>query len=107
MLRKRYISILTGFLLCVLSTFVHAHTYKITAVVDTDMALDDIRALTMLLNSHMVDIPLIATLLNAHARSSLRAPSEPPHSDMMLFSVTKATFCRAVNKSLIDIMPYF
>ena len=39
----------------------HAHVYKITVVVDTDMALDDIRAIAMLLNSDMVNIPLIAT----------------------------------------------
>ncbi|EFK10423.1 inosine-uridine preferring nucleoside hydrolase [delta proteobacterium NaphS2] len=39
--------------------FAHAHTYRVPVVVDTDMALDDMRALIMLLNSHMVDIPLI------------------------------------------------
>jgi pyrimidine-specific ribonucleoside hydrolase len=37
----------------------HAHTYRVPVVVDTDMALDDMRAVVMLLNSHMVDIPLI------------------------------------------------
>ena len=39
--------------------FSHAHTYRVPVMVDTDMALDDMRAMVMLLNSHMVDIPLI------------------------------------------------
>ncbi len=39
--------------------FAHAHTYRVPVVVDTDVALDDMRAVIMLLNSHMVDIPLI------------------------------------------------
>ncbi len=37
----------------------HAHTYRVPVLVDTDMALDDMRAIIMLLNSHMVDIPLV------------------------------------------------
>ena len=45
--------------LCFLSHFSHAHTYRVPVLVDTDMALDDMRAIAMLLNSHMVDIPLI------------------------------------------------
>ena len=36
-----------------------AHTYKSALIVDTDMALDDIRAIIMLLNSNSFDIPLI------------------------------------------------
>jgi pyrimidine-specific ribonucleoside hydrolase len=46
-------------LLCVLSSFVHAHTDKVSVVIDTDMALDDIRALVMVLNSDWIDVPLI------------------------------------------------
>ena len=39
----------------------HSHTYKISVIVDTDAALDDIRAVIMLINSGMADIPLIVT----------------------------------------------
>jgi pyrimidine-specific ribonucleoside hydrolase len=46
--------------LLLLSADLGAHTYRVSVLVDTDMALDDIRALCMLLNSHMVDIPLIS-----------------------------------------------
>ena len=46
-------------LLCIIPHVSHAHTYRVPVLVDTDMALDDIRAVAMLLNSHMVDIPLI------------------------------------------------
>lgn len=38
--------------------FADAHTYRISVLVDTDMALDDIRAIAMLLNSDVADIPL-------------------------------------------------
>ncbi|MCD6271467.1 MAG: nucleoside hydrolase [Deltaproteobacteria bacterium] len=41
--------------------FAHSHTYKISVIVDTDAALDDIRAVIMLINSGMADIPLIVT----------------------------------------------
>ena len=36
-----------------------AHTYRLSLVVDTDMALDDIRALAMILNSDMFDLHLL------------------------------------------------
>jgi len=61
MIKKRYISFYALLLFCLLSHFAHAHLYKISVLVDTDMALDDIRAIAMLLNSDMVDIPLIVT----------------------------------------------
>jgi len=61
MIRKKYIGMYVLILFCFFSDFAHAHTYKISVLVDTDMALDDTRALAMLLNSDMVDIPLIVT----------------------------------------------
>lgn len=61
MIRKRYVAVCVLVLFCFFSHFAHAHTYKISLLVDTDMALDDIRAIAMLLNSDMVDIPLIVT----------------------------------------------
>ena len=61
MIRKRFFVVYLAILLCLSSAFAQAHTYKITVIVDTDMALDDMRALAMLLNSSMIDIPLIVT----------------------------------------------
>lgn len=61
MIRKRYIAMYILLLFCFFSHLAHAHIYRISVLVDTDMALDDIRALAMLLNSDMVDIPLIVT----------------------------------------------
>lgn len=57
--RKSAAICLLAFACCFLSHFSHAHTYRVPVLVDTDMALDDMRAIAMLLNSHMVDIPLI------------------------------------------------
>ncbi|MDL1980616.1 MAG: nucleoside hydrolase, partial [Deltaproteobacteria bacterium] len=59
MRRKGYLFLSVLALLCVLSPFAHAHTNKVSAIIDTDMALDDIRALVMVLNSDWVDVPLI------------------------------------------------
>ena len=61
MIRKKFFVVYLAILLCLSSVFAQAHTYKITVIVDTDMALDDMRALAMLLNSDMLDIPLIVT----------------------------------------------
>jgi pyrimidine-specific ribonucleoside hydrolase len=61
MIKKRYIALSALVLLCLFPPLAHAHIYKTSILVDTDMALDDIRAISMLLNSEMVDIPLIAT----------------------------------------------
>jgi pyrimidine-specific ribonucleoside hydrolase len=58
---KRYIALYVLLLFCSFLPFAHAHIYKIPILVDTDMALDDVRAISMLLNSEMVDIPLILT----------------------------------------------
>ena len=41
--------------------FLNGHSYKVPLVVDTDMALDDVRALIMLFNSDMADILLIVS----------------------------------------------
>jgi pyrimidine-specific ribonucleoside hydrolase len=57
MTKKRLILILCLFLFFVPD--LNAHTYKIPLLVDTDMALDDMRTLVMLLNSDMADIRLI------------------------------------------------
>ena len=59
MIKKRHAFIFLLVLLCVFSPFAHAHTYKVSVVIDTDMALDDIRALAMVLNSDWIDVPLI------------------------------------------------
>jgi pyrimidine-specific ribonucleoside hydrolase len=59
MIKKRLIAVYALVLFCLFSHLAHAHTYKIPILVDTDMALDDVRAIAMLLNSDMVDIPLI------------------------------------------------
>ncbi|MBN2431375.1 MAG: nucleoside hydrolase [Acidobacteria bacterium] len=53
--------ILIGLLLTVMSLGLGAHTYRIPLIVDTDMALDDMRAMLMLLNADWVDIRLIVT----------------------------------------------
>jgi len=45
----------------IVSSPVNAHTYTTSVIVDTDMALDDIRALAMLQNVHGVNIRLIVT----------------------------------------------
>ncbi len=39
----------------------YPHTYKISVIVDTDAALDDMRAIVMLINSDVADISLIVT----------------------------------------------
>ncbi|MBC2696533.1 MAG: hypothetical protein HF982_14905 [Desulfobacteraceae bacterium] len=59
MIRKKFLFLSVLALLCFLSPFAHAHTYKVSVVIDTDMALDDIRALAMVLNSDWIDVPLI------------------------------------------------
>ncbi len=56
---KRYVALYVSLLFCSFLPFAHAHTYEIPILVDTDMALDDVCAISMLLNSEMVDIPLI------------------------------------------------
>jgi len=61
MIRKRSLSLYFSVWFCFFSHFAYAHTYTISVLVDTDMALDDIRAISMLLNSDMVNIPLIVT----------------------------------------------
>jgi pyrimidine-specific ribonucleoside hydrolase len=61
MFRKSYVTAYFLILLCLFAPFADAHTYRISVMVDTDMALDDIRAIAMLLNSDMADIPLIVT----------------------------------------------
>ena len=61
MFRKRCITAYFLILLYLFAPFADAHTYRISVLVDTDMALDDIRAIAMLLNSDMADIPLIVS----------------------------------------------
>ncbi len=61
MKRKPFVIIIitTLSLFLFFTSYVRAHTYKLSLMVDTDMALDDIRALAMLLNSDMFDFHLI------------------------------------------------
>lgn len=47
--------------LLLLPGFIYGHSQRIPLVVDTDMALDDVRALILLLNSDITDIRLIIT----------------------------------------------
>jgi pyrimidine-specific ribonucleoside hydrolase len=47
-----------------------AHDVSLSAIVDTDMALDDIRAVTMLLNSEGIKVPLFV------ASDGVRSPQE-------------------------------
>ena len=51
-------------------SWVHAHSVNYPVIVDTDMALDDIRAITMLLNSNAGQIQLMV------ASDGIRAPEE-------------------------------
>jgi pyrimidine-specific ribonucleoside hydrolase len=59
MTKKRLIFILCLFLFLVPG--LNAHSYKVPILADTDMALDDMRTLVMLLNSDMADIRLIVS----------------------------------------------
>ncbi|MDY6853191.1 MAG: nucleoside hydrolase [Thermodesulfobacteriota bacterium] len=61
MIRRRYATLYLMLAFFLFAHFAHAHTYGTSVLVDTDMALDDIRAVAMLLNSHRVNIPLIVT----------------------------------------------
>ena len=47
------------FSILILETQAAAHGLSLPVIVDTDMALDDIRAVTMLLNSNAIQTPLI------------------------------------------------
>jgi len=58
---KRPISICLFLFLSLLCHCAYAHTHRISVIVDTDMALDDVRAIAMLLNAAMIDIPLMVT----------------------------------------------
>lgn len=58
---KRHLTVCLLLIILFFTGFAHAHTYRVPVLVDTDMALDDMRALTILLNSHMADIRLIVT----------------------------------------------
>jgi len=61
MMKKEQIVCIVLLVVLVFSVAGIAHTYKLPVVVDTDTALDDLRAITMLLNSDGVDIRLIVT----------------------------------------------
>lgn len=60
--QKKFLIVLLA-VICVLASTVTlpAHDYRIPLLVDTDMALDDVRALIMLFNLDMADIHLITT----------------------------------------------
>ena len=59
MRKTRFVSILALGLIIFFASQSGAHTHRISLLIDTDMALDDIRALVMVLNSDWVDVPLI------------------------------------------------
>ena len=58
------------FLVVTLETQAAAHGIALPLIVDTDMALDDIRSVTMLLNSKMFHTPLFV------ASDGIRSPQE-------------------------------
>ncbi len=60
MIKKRFVILFTLGLLF-FAPCLNAHTYKVSLMADTDMALDDTRTLVMLLNSDMTDIRLIVS----------------------------------------------
>lgn len=55
------IKLFAAFFMLFSALLLNAHTYKVPMVVDTDMGLDDLRALVLLLNSDMADIRLMVT----------------------------------------------
>ncbi|MEA3458463.1 MAG: nucleoside hydrolase [Candidatus Thermoplasmatota archaeon] len=59
MRKTRFVSILVLGLIIFFASQSGAHTHRISLLIDTDMALDDIRALVMVLNSDWIDVPLI------------------------------------------------
>ena len=59
MRKTRFVSILALGLIIFFASQSGAHTHRISLLIDTDMALDDIRALAMVLNSDWIDVPLI------------------------------------------------
>ena len=59
MRKRRFVSILALGLIIFFASQSGAHTHRISLLIDTDMALDDIRALAMVLNSDWIDVPLI------------------------------------------------
>ena len=61
MIKKISILALLATILFFPVTMAQAHTLDKQAIVDTDAALDDLRALTMLLNSQVVDVRLVTT----------------------------------------------
>jgi pyrimidine-specific ribonucleoside hydrolase len=63
-------SLRTLLLILFLQVQVYAHDVALPVIVDTDMALDDIRAITMLLNSEVAQVPLYIV------SDGVRAPEE-------------------------------
>ena len=61
MVCRKHLALILLLLLWAIPQSVHSHVQRVPAIVDTDMALDDIRAIAMLLNSNLVDIELIVT----------------------------------------------
>jgi len=59
--RQKYLKVCLLLLILFFAGTAHAHTYRVPVLVDTDMALDDMRALTMILNSHMAEVRLVVT----------------------------------------------
>lgn len=58
------------FFVAIFQTPVFSHDIALPVIIDTDMALDDIRAITMLLNSEVVQIPVII------ASDGVRSPED-------------------------------
>ncbi len=58
---NRYALFFFWFFLIITSINLGAHTYRVPLVVDTDMGLDDCRALVLLYNSGMADIQAVIT----------------------------------------------
>ena len=58
---KLLIFILCAILMLSPTAKLHGHTYRVPLIIDTDMSLDDARALVLLFNSDMADVRLMVT----------------------------------------------
>jgi len=85
-------------LVCV--TVLSAHTYNVPMVVDTDMGLDDLRALVLLLNSDMADIRLIVT-----SDGSLSPETGQKNLNRLLAHLKHKTIPTAVGRNLDKPVP--
>jgi pyrimidine-specific ribonucleoside hydrolase len=80
----------------VISTQVWAHGISLPVIVDTDMALDDIRAVTMMLNSEAFQVPLFVTSDGA------RSPQEGARNLQAILGYFNRSNIRVVQGKKLD-----